>query len=175
MRRTSGADRLAKAYAPLPDRRVEVAKVLEALVTEKEFWLRQAALRALTVWAGPENVAGLVTALTNDDLNTPWHRHDHRPVQGSGGCTRAGDAAALPGRGADASAALKAIGPAAEKAVIPYLTHKDAWAATEACHILKEIGTAESVAPLQAVLKSNPNFMVAPAARDALKSVQSRK
>ncbi len=176
MRRTSGADRLAKAYAPLPDRRVEVAKALEALVTEKEFWLRQAALRALTVWAGPENVAGLVTALTNDDLNT---RRGIVTI-----IARYKDPAAAPALAtllpslaerADASAALKAIGPAAEKAVIPYLTHKDAWAATEACHILKEIGTAESVAPLQAVLKSNPNFMVAPAARDALKSVQSRK
>ena len=58
--------------------------------------------------------------------------------------------------------------------MIPYLTHKDGFTASEACHILKEIGTAESILSV-VLLDSNPNFMVGPAAREALKSIQARK
>ncbi len=59
--------------------------------------------------------------------------------------------------------------------MIPYLTHKDSWTSTEACHILKEIGTGESIAPLEEVLKGKPDFMVGPAASNALKSIQERQ
>ncbi len=167
---------LAKVYAPLPDRRVEVAKALEAQITDKDFWLRQATVRALVIWAGKENVAGLVKALDSDDLNT------RRGIVGI--IAKYKDPVSAPAlakllpslaeRG-DASAALKAIGPAAEKAVIPMLKHSDSWAAMEACKILKEIGTAESLAPLQAILDAKPNFMVGPAATEALKAIQGRK
>jgi hypothetical protein len=66
-KRTSAADQLAKAYAPLPERRAEVAKALEAHVTDTDVWLSKAALRALVIWAGPENAPGIVRALEHKD------------------------------------------------------------------------------------------------------------
>jgi hypothetical protein len=175
-RRNAGADRLGKVYAIVPERRVEIAKVLEAAALDKDIFLRLGALRALNLWSGPENVAGLIRGLEIPE-----------------GQTRVGicniiakykDPTAAPAlakilpaqfeRGA-ASAALKAIGPAAEKFVIPHLTHKDSWTSREACYILKEIGTEASIAPLQEVLKGKPDFMVGPAAAEALKSIQERK
>ncbi|MDB5308600.1 MAG: trypsin-like serine protease with C-terminal domain [Gemmataceae bacterium] len=175
-RRIAAADRLAKVYTILPDRRVEVAKALEVMAADKDHFTRLAALRALNMWAGPENVAGLVRVLDTDDVHT---RMGIVSIIAKYKDPVAADALAklLPGLGerAAASAALKAIGPAAEKAVIPYLTHKDSWTAMEACNILKEIGTAESIPPLKTVLGKKPDFMVGPAATNALKSVESRK
>ena len=175
-RRKAGADRLAKMYVVVPDRRVEVAKALEAAALEKDFWLQQPALRALNLWAGPENAAGLIRVLEAVDWPT---RNIVCPILGRLKDPAAAPALAklLPGLGdrGPASAALKAIGPGAEKAVIPFLTHKDSWASSEACHILKEIGTEASVAPLQEILKGKPDFMVGPAAANALKAIQERK
>jgi len=175
-RRKAGADRLSKVYAIVPDRREEVAKALEAAALDKDFWLQQPAIRALNLWAGPENAPALIRLLETVDWPT---RTVICPILGrlKDPAAAAAMAKLLPGLGdrAAASAALKAIGPAAEKAVIPYLTHKDSWAASEACHILKEIGTEASIAPLQEVLKGKPDFMVGPAASNALKAIQERK
>jgi S1-C subfamily serine protease len=175
-RKRGAVDRLSKAYRPLPARQADVAKALEAQVADKDFVIRHAALRALTIWAVPENVAGLARLLDTPDhftqtgIITVIAKYKD-PVAAPA------LAKLLPGlgeRGA-ASAALKAIGPAAEKAVIPYLTHKDSWTSSEACHILQEIGTAESIPPLKAILAGKPDFMVGPAATNALKSIESRK
>lgn len=143
-KRTAAADRLGKVYAPLPDKRVEVAKALAAQLTEKDPFLRGNALRALAIWAVPDTAPDLVKLLP--------HGGDRGP----------------------ASAALKAIGPPAEKAVAEYLTHNDVFTAAEACNILKQIGTAASVPELKKVLAGKPNGLVAQAANEALKAIQAR-
>lgn len=175
-RKKAGAERMAKVYKIVPDRREEIAKALEAVALEKDFWSQRAAIAALNLWAGPENAPGLIKLL--DAVDWPV-RNTISPILGRLKDPAAAPALAklLPGLGerGPASAALKAIGPPAEKAVIPFLTHKDAWAASEACHILKEIGTEASVAPLQELLKGKPDFMVGPAANAALKAIQERK
>jgi predicted Zn finger-like uncharacterized protein len=174
-RRQAGANRLAKMYRVLPDRREEVAKVLEAAAAEKNIWVQGPAISALSLWAGPENVPGLIRIMESVDWPT---QNAICPVLGRLKDPTAAPAIAklLPGlgnRGA-ASAALKAIGPPAEKSVIPYLTNKDGFTASEACNILKEIGTAASIQPLQDLLKSKPGFQVESAAAPALKAVQER-
>ena len=113
MRRTGAADRLAKAYVPLPDRRVEVAKALLAQVNnDKDGWLRGAAFRALEIWSGPECVAGLLPVLENNDWGT---RAAATRIIAKYKDPSAAPALAklLPGLGERAaiSAALKAIGP----------------------------------------------------------------
>ena len=172
-RRSGGADRLAKVYVIVPERRAEIAKALEEAAVDKDLFLRHAALRALNLWSGPENVAGLVRGLEIQDGQTR-----------SGICTiiaKHKDASAAAAvakllvgfeRGA-AATALKAMGSAAEKEVIPYLANKDLWAAREACGILKEIGTEASIAPLEEA-KAKPDFLVNHAAGEALKAVQAR-
>jgi S1-C subfamily serine protease len=173
--RKGAVDRLAKMYAPHPKLRADVAKLLEPLLIDKDFWTRQSACQAMSIWAGPENVKGLIAAIEQDDVMT---RRAAMPV-----LTRFKEPAAAPaiaklllglGERGEASKALKAIGPAAEKAVIPYLTHKDPWVAAEACHILKDVGTKESITPLEAVLENKPHFIVAPAAKAALEAIQAR-
>jgi hypothetical protein len=69
--------------------------------------------------------------------------------------------------------ALKAMGPLAEKAVIPYVTNKDIWAAQEVCRILQEVGTRECIPVLTEVANGTNNF-VNGTARDALRSVKAR-
>jgi S1-C subfamily serine protease len=175
-RRKAAAERLAAVYSILPARRVEVAKLLEAAAVDKDFWLRLAALRALNLWSGPENVAGLTKGLEIQEGQTRVAICNILAKYKDPSCAEA-LAKLLPAgfeRG-PASAALKAIGSPAEKAVIPYLTHKDGWTVREACLILKEIGTKESVAPLQALLDKKPDFLVAPTANEALALCKSRK
>ncbi len=171
-RRIGAADRLSKAYVPLPERRADVAKALEGLINDKDGWVGKAVLRALAVWAGPENIPAAANAIDNAFL-----RGEAVDV-----LTKFKDPAAataiakmLPWLGdrARASAALRAMGPLAEKAVISYVTYKEGFTQREACAILGEIGTAESIPALTAIIDSN-NFFVSGHAQDALKLIRSR-
>jgi len=73
-----------------------------------------------------------------------------------------------------ASEALIAIGPEAEKTVLPYLKSEDVFVRHEVCKILEAIGTHKSVAPLRAAL-ADSNGLVRLAAQNALTAVQERK
>lgn len=175
-RRKTGAERLTKMYAVVPARREEIAKALETVALEKDLFVRMPALGALVLWSGPENVPALIKVIETGEgqarvaaANLLAKHKDPAAAAVLAKCLTAGFE-----RGS-ASAALKAIGPGAEKAVIPYLTHKDSWTSSEACHVLKEIGTEASVVPLQEVLKGKPDFMVGPAASNALKAIQERQ
>src|SRR5581483_10813598 len=125
-RRKGAAERLAKVYAPLPERRAEVAKALEPRVSDSDLWTRRAAVRALAVWGGPETVPALCAALKNSDLFT------RQPAAEALGKIK--DPAAAPalaellpalGDRGGASNALKAIGPPAQGALFPLLEHQD--------------------------------------------------
>ncbi|HEV3383352.1 MAG TPA: trypsin-like peptidase domain-containing protein [Gemmata sp.] len=174
--RKDAAERLAKVYAVLPDLHVEVAKALEPLVLDKDFWLSQSALNAMKLWTSKENVPGLAGYLELDNadqrrgavLAIVAKFKDPAAAKGLANCLSSGF-----DRG-NAAAALKAIGPAAEKAVFPFLSHKDSWTVREACLVLKEIGTAESIAPIQALLDKKPDFVIEPTAKEALQAVKSR-
>lgn len=170
--RKAAAEMLAKSYIPLPERRVEVAKALEEQALGKDFWLSKAATNALRIWGGPENVPGLCKALESGQ-----HRHEILAVlmQLNDPASAEAIAKLLPGLGdrAAASAALKAMGPKAERAVIPFLTHKDGFTVREACGILKEIGTAESIPALTALARAN-NAFISPAAQEAIAAIRSR-
>jgi hypothetical protein len=174
-KKSAACDRLGKMYAPLPDRRVEVAAALEAELASKDHFYRMTVLRGLDVWAGPENATGLITAVGSDDIFT---RKPAVVILGRLKVAEAAPAIAklLPGLGdrAEASTALKAIGPPAEKAVIPYVSHQDGFTGAEACHILKEVGGADSVAAIERLLAGKPNFVVAPAANEALRALKAR-
>jgi HEAT repeat protein len=69
--------------------------------------------------------------------------------------------------------ALRSMGSVAEKAVIPYVSHKDGFVAREACGVLKDIGTAECLPALNDAAMSK-NFFLASGAREAVKSVEAR-
>lgn len=171
-RRIAGADQMAKVYVALPERRVEVAKALEPLATDKDIWIANAALRALVIWGGPENIAAVTPAIGN-----AFTRAQAIAVLATSKSPATADILAkllpdLGSRGA-VSTALKKMGLIAEKSVIPFVTHKDAFCAAEACNILKEIGTDASIPTLTEAANGN-NHLVKMAASQALPLVQAR-
>jgi HEAT repeat protein len=137
-------------------------------------------MNALKMWSGPENVPGLVAYLewTLEGKPFPQSEGDAIAI-----LAKLKDPAAAPvlakflpngfHRGGAANA-LKAIGPPAEKAVFPMLEHKDGWTVREACFVLKEIGTKESIEPLKKLIDKKPDFLVAPPANEALQAVSKR-
>lgn len=72
-----------------------------------------------------------------------------------------------------ASKALQAMGPIAESDVAKYLSERDAGLKSEACKILKVIGTQASIPDLEAASRDK-NKNVANAAKSALSAVRMR-
>jgi hypothetical protein len=108
--------------------RVKVSRALNAPLLDPDAGVRGAALEAVRVWATRENTAALVKLL-------------------GALCGRRDDDSA---RTADrVTQALIGIGPGVEGAVIPLLRSPEVPLRGEACRILAEVGTVESVRPLQ--------------------------
>ena len=68
---------------------------------------------------------------------------------------------------------LRAIGPAAESAVVIMLTNADANVRMSACSILAEIGGRAASASLSRVSKSDPVLLVRDAAKTAMRKIRS--
>jgi hypothetical protein len=181
----AAADRMAKCYTVLASRREEVAKALGAIITEttkakdNPWVFRGAVMNALKMWAGPENVPGLVAYLEWTLEGKPFPQSEGDAIAILAKLKDPSSAAVLAKylpngfvRGTVANA-LKAIGPAAEKAVIPLLEHKDGWTVREACFVLKEIGTKQAVEPLKKVIDKKDGFISDPA-NEALQAVSKR-
>jgi len=73
----------------------------------------------------------------------------------------------------DATKALIAYGSAAEKTVLGLLRNPDVFVRREACQILKQIGTKESLRPLVILANSNDG-LASMAAREAAQAIQAR-
>jgi HEAT repeat protein len=174
--RKRAADLLAGAEPK--ERRAEVVKALEPLLKDSDMWLRCSVIKALGTWGGKDSVPLLLPLLKDPQgfvqgatLEALGKAKDERAAEPVAEC--------LPNfmvRG-QASAALKAIGPPAEKAVLKYLTHQDIFLRQEVCRILKEIGTKQSIPGLQDILGMediHTRVHVAPAAKEALNAIKAR-
>jgi predicted Zn finger-like uncharacterized protein len=166
-------------------RRAELAKALEPLLDDRNSGVRVAGMRAMEVWAGPENVPAILRLL---DSNPTGFEGDECRKRAIDTLAKLKDA-----RGAPAVArnfkqpferewtrrSLIALGPAAEDAVLPYLEDDDWGVRVEACHTLKQIGTRKSLPALQAVLEGTKKMYggsrdVAAAAKEAIDAIQAR-
>jgi HEAT repeat protein len=151
-RRREAADTLAKMPAPDKGKQAEVAGALEMALNDPDPGVRERAAKALVVWATPENVAGLLKVI--DDQNH-WIRVHAMTALGKLQDDRA--VAAIAARltvgedRRDASAALQALGPKAELEVLKYLQSSEEDVVIEVCRILKVIGTKLSVKTLRYV------------------------
>jgi hypothetical protein len=158
------------------ERRAEIVNVLEPLLKSPDPFVRRAAVPVLALWGGKDSVPALVQTLHNDDVFTRQaaleslaNLKDARAVE---------PMAELLPQGIDranAGKALQAMGSMAEKAVAVYLTHGDFGTRLEACHILKVIGTKESVAALQKATLNQQDAIVASAAQEALLAIGQRR
>ncbi len=149
--RLRAADALTKW--PPKERRDEVRQALEELLTAPDPATRIAGVKAVAAYHPKEMPPVLMKRLEDDAapvrhavLNLIKERADAR-------CAEA-VAARLGPDGGSAADVLKVIGPAAEKAVLPYLTDKNQPVRNQAFEVVKEIGGPASVAPLQEVIRA---------------------
>jgi S1-C subfamily serine protease len=168
----AAVDKLGKAK--VTTRRDEVARALDPLTADKNNFYRVAAINALVVWGTKANVPTLLPILADKD---GWARTAAVKALGQIGDERAIEPIAklLPewfGRG-EASEALRKAGSKAEKAVLPFVKHKDWVVRSEACKILGEVGTKASKEALEEAAKDrNPSVHFG--AKAALEAIAKR-
>jgi hypothetical protein len=168
------ADRLAKAI-PVEGRRKNVVDVLTAAVKGQEDGsLRPAAAKALTTWATAQDVPTFIDLLNDKNVRVRKAAFD-----GLGELKDAKGAEAVAQKMSelaarrDAFASLKAMGKVAEKPVLGLLNDRDWKVRAEACKLLGEIGTNESLAALKKA-QADSNAFVAREAAKAVKTVEGR-
>ncbi len=176
-RRKDALRRLREA-PPDPARREEVAKAIEPLLHDPDGFARGDAAQALGVWGGPENTQALTEALKDTEFNVGWAVLDalkklHDPAAAEA------VAAMLPEQRNRHKAAetLKAMGPEAQAAVVPYLDHSDVFVRMDACKILAVIGTTDEtrLAIMNLWRKVNGQGLDAMAADDAIRKIGKPK
>jgi hypothetical protein len=168
------AKRLAEADAS-DKRRDEVARALERLLSNPFPDVRQAGIRALAVWGTPESVPVLTRTLDAE----PFPDTSAALLETLGALKDPRAAESLAKRLTDpfnhdkAGKALVTLGPAAEKAVVPYLTNPDRQARIEACQVLADVGTKKSFEALRTAAQ-DPDPGVAQAAQQAMAALAVR-
>ncbi len=161
--------------SPSGPEREQVAAAIAALLTSDDFVIRRGAAQALGTWATPASVPALLTALQGDDF--PQRKQILEVLGKLQDPQAAVPIVARLSVGADrsaAAAALRALGPSAEPAVLSALDQSELFVRVEACRILEDIGTAASVSKLEAAAKDK-NGLVSGAARAALQAIAARK
>jgi hypothetical protein len=169
----NAADKLGKAI-PIEVRRAEVAAGLEQLATADNAMLRSEAAKALKTWATPKSAATLLVLLKDQNIFARNHAMEALGVLKD---PQAAEALAalvpeLRSRMA-ASAALKTMGPAGQKAVVPLLKHQDWVVRLEAVRILAASADRDALPAVQAAA-SDSNRLVANEAAKAVKVIEGR-
>ena len=170
----AAADRLARMQVA-QGRRAEVsAALVKLLAGTEDGFAKGSALRALAVWHAPEAIPEMIKCLDHESHGVRWAAFD---ALGNTQTAEAAQACAERLAGQDRGkvfAALKAMGPAAEDAVLAVLDTPDAKLQAEACRVLGEIGTSKSRSRLMRLTKHN-DFFVRTSAQRALRQLgQSR-
>jgi HEAT repeats/PBS lyase HEAT-like repeat len=172
-RRRESATRLRDAPPATGTVRASIAAALRRRLKEDaDSHTRAAAAAALATWTEPENAQALVAALKDSDLVV------RRQVLEALGklkdpSTAPAVAAMLPESRHDAAACLKAMGPAAEDAVLPYLKHADHWVRMEAAKVLGDVGTDKSLPGLRELSESRDGLAPG-AAKQAMEAIRKR-
>ena len=168
----NAADRLAKAPADNPPD--EIAGALAALLADRNGRIRAAAAKALVNWGTTNSTSALIKAAAEEDL---WVRQAAMEALGRLKSPAGAEAVAarlIPMQDrATAAKALRAMGPLAEPAVLPLLKDRDGWVRLEACKVLGEIGTAQSLPALEEFARNGRGFDQ-PEAAKASKAITAR-
>jgi HEAT repeat protein len=151
-------------------RQAEVARALDAQLQERDGFTRNEAIKTLAVWGDSESVPALIALLGHDDGGT---RHEAIKTLASLCDERAIEPITrrfVEDRG-EAMEALQIFGEKAEPAVIQLLQHPDGFVRTDACKVLKIIGTKVSLPALRKVVRAG-GFPEG-AAREAIQAIGS--
>lgn len=168
-KRRDALRRIANA-PPTDDGKEEIARAIEPLLKDPDGFTRSEAAKALGVWGGKENADALVGALRDPAFNVVWAVFD--ALERLRLPETAGPVAsfmAVQQNRNNAAKVLVAIGPPAEPAVIPLLSHGDQFVRMEAAQVLEKIGGEACVPALQELIrKTNGHGLDAMAAGKAL-------
>jgi hypothetical protein len=170
--------RRRSAAARLPvlepnDRRAEVARALTTLLRDGDDFSRQAAARALGNWGTKQSVPALIKAVDDDNFAVRWaaiealgQLKDKRAAGPIAAHLKADAIKAVP--------ALRALGAAAESAVLDVLNEGREWSVrAEACRVLGAIGTSKSVPDLDRIAREDSGPLGL-AAKQALRDIAAR-
>ena len=164
-----------KLAAMKPDEhQAAVAQKLAGLVNTPNPFTRGAVMQALGVWATPAEVPVLIQAINSNDrptrraaLQNIGKLRDERTVAPVVSCLAQMETQDL------AAAALRDMGPMAEKDVLGLLNDRNGFVRLDAIKVLKDIGTPASVPALQA-LASSDNIVLKGPAQEALAAINAR-
>jgi hypothetical protein len=144
---------------PVPQRREEVAGLLEPLLLVKNDSVRHAAMNAVKKWGTQRNVPTLLKMLDRPSSSDRWAAME--ALGAISGSKQAAEAIArLMLDDSDrltAKRALEEMGPIAEDAVWQHVGAQDDLLHGYACQVLGKVGTAKSLAKLRPLL-SNPDI-----------------
>lgn len=172
-RRTSAAAKLARAKPSAENQ--EVAAALIVALHDSEWPIRADAVRALKEWGTDQAYEPILETLSDPQLSVRWAAVDTLTCWKTPQTATALTEHMAAGFDiSETSRALRALGPTAEDAVDLLLNQSDRHVRSEACRILKDIGTRKSIPPLTAVAGSSDDLTAA-AAEEALKAIQAQR
>lgn len=158
----------------LPDeRRSEVSKALEPLVTDPDFFTRQGAIEALGIWGTRESVPVLLKAM-NDQMTRDAAMEALGRLKDQRAVEPIANRLEVLFDQHQASEALKRMGSMAEEAVLKRLNHPDVLVVLAACDVLQTIGTRRSLPGLQKVIAGG-NIVLKRKAEEAIQAINARQ
>jgi hypothetical protein len=154
----------------------ELLSLLATMVTDSDMFNRMTAMNFLSQHATPDQVPVLLKVLDDSDMGIRQNAikalarlRDPRAI---------GPLVGLVARGGsftqDATSALISAGPDAEKAVLPLLNEKNVETRRQACVILQQIGTRDSLETLQKQM-ADPDQQLSQAAVEAVRAINARQ
>lgn len=157
-----------------PNQQAEVTQTLVALLKQNDISLREQAFKILEQWATAETVRALVGLLEDESFLQKDRVMDllAKLKDGPGLTALAARLTERFNRGR-ASQALKKAGPAAEGAVLPYLSHAEHLVRLAAVDVLSAIGTQASVPALTRLAGSDQALKLR--AQNAVRQIGKRK
>ncbi len=154
LRRASAAGALGRVEQPVAQFQEEAARALEGMLSDHDAGIRMAAAQALAVWGSSENVPALIPLLKDDNaavlsntLRALTALKDPRSAQ-------AVAEVLFTNHRSLAVDCLKAVGPAAEPAVLQHAKHPEMVVRMAVFGVLEEIATTESVPTLVEMLNA---------------------
>ena len=168
----SAADRLRRSPV-VADRRAEVARLLESMISGADEHSKGAAIKALAAWWTSESVPVLINVLHTQNA---FHRWDAIDLLGKIGDQRA--VAPIVDRldedSIKAAPALIAFGSTAEVEVLRALDHPKFKVRFDALRVLKEIATEQSLPRLKRASRNTQDILVAKFAAELIQTIENR-
>ena len=173
-RRVRAAQRLRDA-APLDDRRDAVAKAFLTLLDDRDGSVRNSAIQALGVWGDKDAATALLKRLNDDRYGSRGELFEALGRIEPNEPTAKAMVEWLKRDAGQAGRVLRAMGPVAEKALLEFVSSAaETNPREEACRVLKDIGTSQSVPALQTLAALKDNEDLARIAEGAVRTISAR-